>query len=158
MARRWRGARARAGAGLRGAPGRAAPQAQRWRQGKLSARRRPLGWRNLLFLPRAAGALLSRSRSLTLSLPGWKFPLTSRKQTDRRTHARTPRGREVGSPRGWGKPALVGAPRPRPAWPPSLAPGAAGPPRGAGRGARVRRPGRPGPQARSPPRARSPEG
>lgn len=56
----------------------------------------PLRWRNLLFLPRLAGALLSLSLSLTLSLPGWKFPLTSREKTDRRTPARTQRGREVG--------------------------------------------------------------
>lgn len=63
----------------------------------------PLRWRNLLFLPRLAGALLSLSLSLTLSLPGWKFPLTSREQTDRRTHARTQRGREVGSPPGVGE-------------------------------------------------------
>lgn len=69
----------------------------------------PLRWRNLLFLPRLAGALLSLSLSLTLSLPGWKFPLTSRE--DRRTHARKARGREVGSPPGVGKARTPVGPR-----------------------------------------------
>lgn len=69
----------------------------------------PLRWRNLLFLPRLAGALLCLSVLLTLSLPGWKFPLTSSEKTDRGTHARTPRGREVGSPPGVGEARTSGA-------------------------------------------------
>lgn len=80
---------------------------------------RPLRWRNLLFLPRLAGALLCLSLLLTLSLPGWKFPLTSRKKTDGHTRARRGGGR-WGRRRGWGKPA----PRGRPAQgdPPPAAP------------------------------------
>ncbi|XP_017364129.1 translation initiation factor IF-2-like [Cebus imitator] len=106
----------------------------------------PLRWRNLLFLPRLAGALLSLSLSLTLSLPGWKFPLTSREHTDRRTHARTQRGREVGSLAGVGEARIYGgALRPRPGLASGLGSRPSGPLRGAGRGARVRRPGRPCP-------------
>nr|XP_035149124.1 uncharacterized protein LOC103791934 [Callithrix jacchus] len=105
----------------------------------------PLRWRNLLFLPRLAGALLSLSLSLTLSLPGWKFPLTSREHTDRLTHARTQRGREVGSLAGVGEARIYGgALRPRPGLASGLGSRPSGPLRGAGRGARVRRPGRPG--------------
>lgn len=56
---------------------------------------------------RRASVLLSRPLSLTLSLPGWKFPLTSREQTDGRTHARARSGggRWGRRRRGWGKPA-----------------------------------------------------
>lgn len=65
---------------------------------------------------RLASVLLSRPHSLTLSLPGWKFPLTSREQTDGRTHARAQRGREVGSPPGVGEARAPrpGAPNPKP--------------------------------------------
>lgn len=105
----------------------------------------PLRWRNLLFLPRLAGALLSLSLSLTLSLPGWKFPLTSREKTDRRTPARTQRGREVGSPPGVGEArASGGAVRPRPGLAAQLGSRPSGPLRDPRLGARVRRPGRPG--------------
>lgn len=115
----------------------------------------PLRWRNLLFLPRLAGALLCLSVLLTLSLPGWKFPLTSSEKTDRRTHARTPRGREVGRHRGWGKPALVGLPcAPGSAPPPSSAPAPRGR-LGEENAARGRRPGRRSPLQSS--RSRSPE-
>lgn len=94
----------------------------------------PLRWRNLLFLPRLAGALLSLSLSLTLSLPGWKFPLTSREHTDRRTHARTQRGREVGSLPGVGEARTFGgrAPPARPGCSVGL------PPLGAASGRRAR--------------------
>lgn len=95
----------------------------------------------------ARGALLCLSLLLTLSLPGWKFPLTSREQTDGRTHARTPRGREVGSPPGVGKARASGAPcapGPAPSWAP-LPPGAAG-----------RRPGSARPAAGTPGAPRSP--
>lgn len=105
----------------------------------------PLRWRNLLFLPRLAGALLSLSLSLTLSLPGWKFPLTSRDKTDRRTPALTQRGREVGSPPGVGEARTSGgAVRPRPGLAAQLGSRPSGPLRGARLGARVRQPGRQG--------------
>lgn len=97
----------------------------------------PLRWRNLLFLPRLAGALLCLSVLLTLSLPGWKFPLTSSEKTDRRTHARTPRGREVGSPPGVGEARTSGA-AVRPRFGPAALLGSrpSGPLRGGERGAR----------------------
>lgn len=66
---------------------------------------------------RRASVLLSRPLSFTLSLPGWKFPLTSREQTDGRTHARAQRGREVGSPPpgvGEARAPRPGAPSPEP--------------------------------------------
>lgn len=104
----------RAGAGRR--PRAAAARGPTDGKGRGSCQRvaGPLRWRNLLFLPRLAGALLSLSLSLTLSLPGWKFPLTSREK-DRRTHALTQRGREVGSQPGVGEARTSGgAVRPRP--------------------------------------------
>ena len=87
----------------------------------------PLWWRNLLFLPRLAGALLSLSLYLTLSLPGWKFPLTSRedRQTDTGAHAAGAGGGVAagggGSPRSWGTvrppPGLAGGLRASPSGP-----------------------------------------
>lgn len=74
--------------------------------GKPSARSRAARVAKPPLPARLASVLLSRPLSLTLSLPGWKFPLTSREQTDGRTHARAHSGGgRWGRRRGWGKPA-----------------------------------------------------
>lgn len=87
-----------AGRGPRAAAAAARPDG-RAGHGKLSARRRaaPVA-KPPLPAPARGCTSLSCCLAHSLSLPGWKFPLTSREQTDRRTHARAPRGREVGSP------------------------------------------------------------
>nr|XP_021532082.1 uncharacterized protein LOC110569435 [Aotus nancymaae] len=115
-------------------------------QGKLSARRRaaPVAKPPL---PAPARWCTSLSFSVAHSLTSWlEIPTDverAHRQTDTRAHAAGAGGGVAGG--GGGSPRLWGRPAARPGLASGLGSRPSGPLRGAGRGARLRRPGRPGP-------------